>query len=49
MKYASDHTLISQEVYEEFFQQGDLEKKIGHSPQALLDRNKAAELPKMQV
>jgi hypothetical protein len=38
-----------QAVYEEFFEQGDREKVIGHTPQAILDRSKAAELPKMQV
>ncbi len=38
-----------QAVYEEFFEQGDREKTIGHTPQAILDRSRAAELPKMQV
>jgi hypothetical protein len=38
-----------QAVYEEFFEQGDRERAVGHTPQAILDRSKARELPKMQV
>jgi len=37
-------------VAAEFFEQGDLERqKLGHEPIAMMDRHKAAELPKMQV
>ncbi len=36
-------------MYEEFFKQGDIEKSLGRVPQPILDREKAPELPKMQV
>lgn len=40
---------VAQVVYEEFYEQGDLEKKMGKAPAALMDRGKANELPRMQI
>ncbi len=36
-------------MYEEFFEQGDLEKQLGRTPAPLFDRSKATEIPKQQV
>ncbi|MFH4979459.1 hypothetical protein AB6A40_006168 [Gnathostoma spinigerum] len=36
-------------IVEEFYEQGDDEKRCGREPLAMMDRNKANELPKMQV
>eukprot|EP00730_Choanoeca_flexa_P004391 TRINITY_DN11680_c0_g1_i6.p1 TRINITY_DN11680_c0_g1~~TRINITY_DN11680_c0_g1_i6.p1 ORF type:complete len:616 (+),score=113.90 TRINITY_DN11680_c0_g1_i6:157-2004(+) len=43
---------VAELVYSEFFDQGDLEKALGTSPeelQDLLNRQKVADLPKMQI
>ena len=36
-------------VYCEFYEQGDMERKFGHSPGELFDASKSENLPKMQV
>uniref|UniRef100_A0A0N4ZF26 Phosphodiesterase n=1 Tax=Parastrongyloides trichosuri TaxID=131310 RepID=A0A0N4ZF26_PARTI len=36
-------------IFEEFYEQGDAEKMNGREPIAMMDREKAGELPKMQV
>ena len=36
-------------IFEEFYEQGDAERKNGREPIAMMDRNKAHELPQMQV
>ncbi|KAK6729661.1 hypothetical protein RB195_006607 [Necator americanus] len=36
-------------IFEEFYEQGDAERQNGREPIAMMDRNKAHELPQMQV
>ena len=40
---------LQQIVYAEFYEQGDLERKLGSEPSPLQDRRKILELPKLQV
>lgn len=40
---------IAEIVYQEFFEQGDKEREIGHTPAELFDGSKAGKLPKMQL
>ena len=36
-------------VYEEFYEQGDLERSLGKAPAALMDRQKIGDMPNMQM
>lgn len=39
---------VAQKVYEEFFKQGDLEKRMGNKPIEMMDREKAS-IPDLQI
>ncbi|VBB27559.1 unnamed protein product [Acanthocheilonema viteae] len=43
------HTEAVKIIFEEFYEQGDAERRNGQVPIALMDREKANELPQMQV
>uniref|UniRef100_A0A915PFD0 Phosphodiesterase n=1 Tax=Setaria digitata TaxID=48799 RepID=A0A915PFD0_9BILA len=43
------HTEAVKIIFEEFYEQGDAERRNGHEPIAMMDREKANELPQMQV
>lgn len=40
--------LIAQQIYAEFFKQGDLEKAMGKEPVLMMDREQA-NIPKLQI
>lgn len=40
---------IAEVVYTEFYEQGDKEREIGHTPAELYDANNSENLPKMQI
>uniref|UniRef100_A0A1I8EHL9 Phosphodiesterase n=1 Tax=Wuchereria bancrofti TaxID=6293 RepID=A0A1I8EHL9_WUCBA len=43
------HTEVVKTIFEEFYEQGDEERKNGQDPIAMMDRKKVNELPQMQV
>ncbi|VDN52735.1 unnamed protein product [Dracunculus medinensis] len=45
----SVQTEIVKVIFQEFYEQGDAERESGKEPIAMMDRNRAHELPKMQV
>ncbi|CAJ0606346.1 unnamed protein product [Cylicocyclus nassatus] len=44
----SNSKAIAENIYKEFFSQGDLEKQMGNSPMEMMDRDRAA-VPKIQL
>lgn len=40
--------MVAQQIYDEFFHQGDLEKSMGKKPIAMMDREQAS-IPDLQI